>query len=662
MFKKFANAYESIYSPTFHGSSYGVSLYRPISRSFFKLWEILHDFEPDLRFGRMAQCKKHPVRAAFLAEGPGGFMEAFTKYRYDYGTCEGDEYHGITLVDRSSRSIPGWRIAPIRRLARSGNACGVWLHNGEDGTGNLYNICNVDNFVDAVGGKGTVDFVTADGGFDFSGNFNHQEERAMQLVVAQLYTAMCLQKHNGKKCLKWCQSMEAYDVESQYMKQWRNTNERPRMGIMGLPPGSGKTAIMASLVLNTSECNADTHGVNPYDTVRDKSSSSTRCYASIPMMSKEDMRVWGNVTFVIASANLVSYWYDTMNKMGVPESRIISVPSHVKMCTETLVDNISNAKVVIFSPASYSRLMKRLNSSNTHRCVRRLIIDEADSLLVPSGILIPNIFIWLVTGTHSSSTYKYPQYMRHLITMPPIKCDRYVVSVYVDMTRYPPVVFNQLNEFTKTLDTLHAVRKLDIQSVNDIQKSLPTDTIQLGKLMKNVTYQDSFHGADLGCDALLPLDFTTQLPDPVSEEEFLDNFDRMRTVRSTIDLVHTILQDAEQRRDHVNIIVFRDTTMGEDMQELVEKCVSRFGYTTQLIGTYLTQEKQLLKFGKEKTVLIMNTGSAQGLNIPQADVIIVTHTLAPAKFKQLVARARRPPRTKLVKVFHMQLCGFNYDE
>eukprot|EP00798_Chlamydomonas_sp_ICE-L_P012831 gene12831-46_t len=259
MFKKFANAYESIYSPTFHGSSYRVSLYRPISRSFFKLWEILHDFEPDLRFGRMAQCKKHPVRAAFLAEGPGGFMEAFTKYRYDNGTCEGDEYHGITLVDRSSRSIPGWRIAPIRRLARSGNACGVWLHNREDGTGNLYNICNVDNFVDAVGGKGTVDFVTADGGFDFSGNFNHQEERAMQLVVAQLYTAMCLQIHNGKKCLKWCQSMEAYDVESQYMKQWRNTNERPRMGIMGLPPGSGKTAIMASLVLNTSECNADTH-------------------------------------------------------------------------------------------------------------------------------------------------------------------------------------------------------------------------------------------------------------------------------------------------------------------------------------------------------------------------------------------------------------------
>eukprot|EP00798_Chlamydomonas_sp_ICE-L_P017308 gene17308-23617_t len=195
MFKKFANAYERIYSPTFHGSSYGVSLYRPISRSFFKPWEILHDFEPDLRFGKMAN-EQRAVRAAFLAEGPGGFMEAFAKYRYDYRTCEGGKYHGITLVDRSSRNVPGWRITPIRRFARSGNAGGVWVQNGEDGTGNLYNICNVDNFVAAVGGKGTVDFVTADGGFDFSGSFNHQEERAMHLVVTQLYTAMCLQKHN----------------------------------------------------------------------------------------------------------------------------------------------------------------------------------------------------------------------------------------------------------------------------------------------------------------------------------------------------------------------------------------------------------------------------------------------------------------------------------
>eukprot|EP00798_Chlamydomonas_sp_ICE-L_P017306 gene17306-23615_t len=148
---------------------------------------------------------------------------------------------------------------------------------------------------------------------------------------------------------------------------------------------------------------------------------------------------------------------------------------------------------------------------------------------------------------------------------------------------------------------------------------------------------------------------------PVSKEEFMDNFDRMRTICSAMDMLCKTLQDAEQRHEHVRIIVFRDTTMGTEMQTQVDKYVSRFGYTTQLIGNYLTQEKQLVRFGSEKTVLIMNTGSAQGLNIPQADVIIVTHTLASDKFRQLVARTRRPPRTKLVKVFHMQIDGFSSD-
>eukprot|EP00798_Chlamydomonas_sp_ICE-L_P017307 gene17307-23616_t len=289
------------------------------------------------------------------------------------------------------------------------------------------------------------------------------------------------------ECLQWCQSMEAYDTKSPYMKQWNNTNERPRMGIMGLPPGSGKTAIMASLVLNTPECNADAHGLNPYDTVNMRVYVTDRiCYASIPVMTNEDMRAWGNVTFAIAKANLVACWSNTMKKMGIPESRIISVPSHMKMCIKTLIHKVPTAAVVIFSPASYNLLMEFLKSSNTHRCVRRLIIDEADSLVVPGGILIPNILIWLVTGTHTANTNCYPKYIRHLI--PPVdKRSRHVVSVQVNMKQFPPVEFSALNEFTKTLQNLHAVRMLNVDSIKDIQKSLPMETVQLGKLMKNVT-------------------------------------------------------------------------------------------------------------------------------------------------------------------------------
>eukprot|EP00798_Chlamydomonas_sp_ICE-L_P010947 gene10947-17060_t len=262
MFKKVANVYERIYSPTFHGSSYGVSLYRPISRSFFKLWEILHDFEPDLGFRRtvaaqhqqqqQGDLQKRPVRAAFLAEGPGGFMEAFVKYRFDSGSGEGDEYHGITLVDRASRNVPGWRIAPIRRLAREGNAGGVWLHTGEDGTGNLYRIRNVDHFVAAAGGIGSVDFVTADGGFDFSGSFNHQEELSLQLVVAQLYTAMCLQRHKGALVIKIYDIHTIAIVQLLYLVRCAYDSVRIVKPFTSRPANSEKYVVCSGYALTTN--------------------------------------------------------------------------------------------------------------------------------------------------------------------------------------------------------------------------------------------------------------------------------------------------------------------------------------------------------------------------------------------------------------------------
>jgi 23S rRNA U2552 (ribose-2'-O)-methylase RlmE/FtsJ len=203
-FKKIANAYEMIYSPTFNASSFqGASAYRPVSRSFFKLWEIMHDFEHVLCLNRNA-----PVRAAFLAEGPGGFLEAFVKYRHHHGVGYGDSYHGITLIDKSSRSVPIWRVGASRRIARLSGSHGVFLHSGEDGTGNLYRLENIDHFVAEAGGRDSMTLVTADGGFDFSRNFNFQEEFALQIVTSQVCAAMHLQAPGGAFVLK------VYDIHT----------------------------------------------------------------------------------------------------------------------------------------------------------------------------------------------------------------------------------------------------------------------------------------------------------------------------------------------------------------------------------------------------------------------------------------------------------------
>ena len=48
----------------------------------------------------------------------------------------------------------------------------------------------------------TVDFITADGGFDFSIDFNQQESFIGKLLFAQVAYALCIQKYKGKFILK----------------------------------------------------------------------------------------------------------------------------------------------------------------------------------------------------------------------------------------------------------------------------------------------------------------------------------------------------------------------------------------------------------------------------------------------------------------------------
>lgn len=184
-YKKFANDFELVFTSS---SSYpNVSSYNSISRSFFKLWEIIHDFHGDMT----AVLKKNTVNALFLAEGPGGFVEAFTKYR---GGNIDDKYYGMTLIS-SNRTVPSWKL-PKHMLSNQVN-----LMYGADGTGDLYNIKNIDYLSDNIG-SASCDFITADGGFDFSVAFNKQEELSVVLICAEVYTALCMQKEGGVFVLK----------------------------------------------------------------------------------------------------------------------------------------------------------------------------------------------------------------------------------------------------------------------------------------------------------------------------------------------------------------------------------------------------------------------------------------------------------------------------
>ena len=189
-FKKLSNEYELIFTTPNTGQN--ISEYIPVSRSFFKLWEILHDFNVEIFESSISS----PIKCLFLAEGPGGFAEAFIKYREDtYGSvANDDEYHGITLKSFNDKNVPEWKVHKecMKRMK---------INYGEDKTGNIYNVKNLLYLVKSFG-RNSLDFITADGGFDFSSDFNGQEEQSFRLILSEIYAALLLQKHNGTFILK----------------------------------------------------------------------------------------------------------------------------------------------------------------------------------------------------------------------------------------------------------------------------------------------------------------------------------------------------------------------------------------------------------------------------------------------------------------------------
>jgi len=194
--KKLSNPYELIHIPNRKIKSESISSYDPLSRSFFKLWEIIHHFS-------LIDVPKK-IKTAHFAEGPGGFLEAVYHYRSQrwdteiFGEFE-DKFYGITLAP-SNKDIPGWGKA--YNLIRKAKPH-IEISYGQDHTGDIYKINNLISFSQTVCGitldsyNNGANLITADGGFDFSINFNLQEQTALQLIFAEVLGALMCQKIGG---------------------------------------------------------------------------------------------------------------------------------------------------------------------------------------------------------------------------------------------------------------------------------------------------------------------------------------------------------------------------------------------------------------------------------------------------------------------------------
>lgn len=200
--KRITNPYETIHSSG--RASFGLAAYNPLSRSYFKMVEILFAYG---LFDQFADGTR--LTTAHIAEGPGGFIEALLRRCPARLTV--DTAHAITLRSTDAY-VPGWKKSHDFLETHKQ----VRVSYGEDGTGNILKLANCVRFISTVG-EGCAHIVTADGGFDFSEDFNTQEQQSGPLIAASLYIALRTQAIGGVLVCKVFDTMTQLSYELLYL-------------------------------------------------------------------------------------------------------------------------------------------------------------------------------------------------------------------------------------------------------------------------------------------------------------------------------------------------------------------------------------------------------------------------------------------------------------
>lgn len=212
--KKIINPYELIYITNKKVRYKSISLIEPLSRSFFKMIEMSHIFLAKYHINPILNLVNHfsdeRVKTLHLAEGPGGFVEA---WRYFRNYNKNDLLYAITLLS-NNKEIPSWKKTDsfIKDNPQ------VKLLTGLDGTGNLYNPDNI-NYVVSRLKQHSINVITGDGGFDFSIGYNIQEQYASKLIFCQVLLAIKCQKIGGTFICKFFDTNNKFTIDILYLLQ-----------------------------------------------------------------------------------------------------------------------------------------------------------------------------------------------------------------------------------------------------------------------------------------------------------------------------------------------------------------------------------------------------------------------------------------------------------
>ena len=171
--KKISNDYEYIYTSS--NMRKNISSLIPVSRSFFKLREIIYDMQLSI-----------PHTCGCIAEAPGGFIQSIHTFSKENNHKINDIFT-ITLI-KDDKDIPYWKSSLLHNSS-------IHFCQGKDETGDIYKLCNVIDFIRFTG-KNSCCLVTADGGFDYTKDFE-QELSSYKLFYSEIMINLHIQQIGG---------------------------------------------------------------------------------------------------------------------------------------------------------------------------------------------------------------------------------------------------------------------------------------------------------------------------------------------------------------------------------------------------------------------------------------------------------------------------------
>jgi 23S rRNA U2552 (ribose-2'-O)-methylase RlmE/FtsJ len=168
----------------------------PIGRAYYKLWEIMTEFE-------LIPLNKSII-SGNIAEGPGGFINALIDFRKKNGKeYESNKIFGITLTETVNHLVfESKHVKEFMKKYRNDLNI-ITISHGANKTGDINKLKNILEFAKYFKKKGKgADIITADGGIDTDKQKHIQEQLSSQLLFNQIVTTLTIQKTGGNSVIK----------------------------------------------------------------------------------------------------------------------------------------------------------------------------------------------------------------------------------------------------------------------------------------------------------------------------------------------------------------------------------------------------------------------------------------------------------------------------